>query len=216
MLSVLGVALLATFALGVGTAQAHEWNIKGIPLSKWPSTKTSIAGSSSETILFNWSALEGSLNWRCATPTESGTIEVGGVSQVTIGFGTCKFVAAGLAPCTITSISKPKVSTKVAEVTVEGKPRTYEVYTTLAGNAFEFTIRGESCTIAGGMPWAFSGSFAAQLDGVERVSQPKAFSKANQVQGGFLLGQSKTPLYMEGSWNETLGGEQKGLAWLLN
>jgi hypothetical protein len=211
LLSALGLAVLAMLALGASTAQAHEWTFKGTPLSKLGG-KTSITGKSAEPIYFNWSSVDPNFTWGCGSVTESGTAETGGVSQATLQFSGCGFVGFFAGRCNISQVGKTTVSTKVVEVTVEGKPKTYEVYTTLAGKPLEFQIQGPEC-ILGTQTWPFSGSFASQIDGVERASQPKTFSKANQVQGGFLFHGGSAPLYIEGGWSETLGIEGN---WLLS
>ncbi len=210
LLSALCVAALATLALGAGTAQAHEWIIKGTPLSKLGG-KTGITGKSSESLFFRWAAVEESFNWRCNSATETGTAETGGVSQATIQFSGCGFVK-NLEPCHIGSVIETTVSTKVVEVTVEGKPRTYEVYSTLPSKGLKVKVMGESCVLAP-QTWEFNGSFASPIDGVERISQPRTFSKANQLQSGSLLGPASGPLYIEGGWSETLAS---GASWLLN
>lgn len=210
LLSALGVALLATLALGAGTAQAHEWIIKGTPLSKLGG-KTGITGKSSESIFFRWAAVEESLNWSCKTATESGTAETGGVSQATIQFSGCAFVKEH-EPCHISSVNETTVSTKVVEVMSEGKLKTYEVYSTLPGKPLKVQVLGATCILAP-QTWEFSGSFASPLDGLERIAQPRTFSKVNQLQSGSLLGPASGPLYIEGGWSETLA---LGGLWLLN
>ena len=212
--SALGVVVLAMLALGAGTAQAHEWTVKGIPLSK-QGGKMGIAGKSSEPINFNWSALEGAFSWRCNKATESATAEVGGVSQATIQFSECAFVKAPKV-CHMNSVVETTVSTKVAEVTFEGKPTAFEVYSTLSGKGLKVEVLGAECSIAP-LTWEFNGSFASRIDGVERISQPRTFSKANQVGGGFLLGPAAGPLYIEGGWSEAIApGPLLGYPWLLS
>jgi hypothetical protein len=214
LLSALAVAMLATLALGAGTAQAHEWIIKGTPLSKLGG-KAALTGKSSEPINFNWPTLEGDFSWRCNSASESATAETGGVSQATIQFKECAFLKVPKV-CHMNSVVETTVSTKVAEVTFEGKPTTFEVYSTLSGKGLKVEIQGAECSIAP-YTWEFNGSFASRFDGLERISQPRTFSKANQVGGGFLLGPTAAPLYIEGGWSEALGvGPWLGAPWLLN
>jgi hypothetical protein len=214
LLPALCVAALAVLALGAGTAQAHEWTVKGTPLSK-QGGKMGISGKSSESINFNWSALEGNFSWRCNSATESATAEVGGVSQATIRFSECAFTKVPKV-CHMNSVVETTVSTKVAEVTFEGKPTTFEVYSTLSGKGLKVEIQGAECSIAPNT-WELNGSFASRIDGVERISQPRTFSKANQVGGGFLLGPAPGPLYIEGGWSEAVApGPLLGYAWLLS
>ena len=214
LLSVLGVVVVAVLALGAGTAQAHEWTVKGIPLSK-QGGKMGISGTSSEPINFNFSALEGNFSWRCNSATESATAETGGVSQATIQFKECAFLKVPKV-CHMNSVVETTVSTAVAEVTFEGKPTPFEVYSTLSGKGLKVEISGAECTLAP-QTWEFNGSFASRIDGVERISQPRTFSKANQVGGGFLLGPKTGPLYIEGGWSEAVApGPLLGYAWLLS
>jgi len=214
LLSALAVAVLAMLALGAGTAQAHEWTIKGAPLSE-QGGKMGISGKSSEPINFNWSALEGDFSWRCNSATESATAEVGGVSQATIQFSECAFTKAP-SVCRMNSVVETTVSTKVAEVTFEGKPTAFEVYSTLSGKGLKIEVQGAECSIAP-LTWEFNGSFASRIDGLERIFQPRTFSRANQVGGGFLLGPSAGPLYIEGGWSEAIAsGPLLGYPWLLS
>lgn len=211
LLPALCVVALAVLALGAGTAQAHEWTIKGTPLSK-QGGKMGISGKSgSEPINFHWTALEGMFSWSCKGATESGTIETGGVSQATLQFTGCAFVKP-LGSCVIYPTLEATVSTKVVEV-VEGKTtKVYEAYSTAAGKGLLVKVEGRECPIAP-QTWEFKGTFASLIDGVERLSQSKAFSEANQVKGGFAFMGGSAPVYIEGGWNETVAS---GFPWLLS
>jgi hypothetical protein len=202
LLPALCVAALAVLALGAGTAQAHEWTVNGSPLSK-QGGKMGISGKSgSEPINFHWTALEGIFSWSCKGASESGTIETGGVSQATLQFTSCGFVKP-LGTCHINPTMEATVSTKVVEV-VEGKStKVYEAYTTAAGKGLLVKVEGRECMLAP-QTWEFKGTFASLIDGVERLSQPKAFSEANQAKGGFAFMGGSAPVYIEGGWNETL------------
>ena len=66
------------------------------------------------------------------------------MSQATIQFKECAFTKVPKV-CHMNSVVETTVSTKVAEVTFEGKPTTFEVYSTLAGKGLKVEIQGAEC-----------------------------------------------------------------------
>lgn len=215
MASMLGAAVLVTLALGAASAQAHEWHIEGTPLAKLGGEAEIAGESESGPIEFNWDVLEGELNWTCEEEKESGTIEAGGVGHATIEFRNCAFVH-NLGRCYLNPTMEVTVNLGAVEVETGGETKTYVAYTTPKGEAMEVFVEGAECALAP-QTWSFAGTFASEFaPEEERVLQPRVFSEAEQIEGGFRFGPAAGPLVIDGEWSEHLVGPYEGELWSLS